>query len=280
MVEYKKKKILLQTGGTRNFYYKVKSDGKKKQVSKKEYLEKKGGGGPFNPIVTQTQPIKANMNKIREELNKIKPGTKEETNFLMSYNPQSFWHKETKNRLKKNYVNIITKNTSTQQQINKDLKYGDNPLQYQIHLAKIREGSKSLTNKESNNLKKKRQEEEIQQQKEKDEIMRQHIENRRKRMSNGEIYKIEVYEPAKKSLEQKLNIPENDLEFSDKFIPKFKEYISNHNKNSNITSKINDMCNYTKIWQQQQEYDNLRSREEIPYPMMKPIWEFQKKYKC
>jgi hypothetical protein len=43
MVEYKKKKIVLQSGGTRNFYYKISFNGKKKQVSKKEYLEKKGG---------------------------------------------------------------------------------------------------------------------------------------------------------------------------------------------------------------------------------------------
>lgn len=46
MLQYKKKKILLQSGGTRNFYYKVTSDGKKKQISKIEYLSKKGGG-PF-----------------------------------------------------------------------------------------------------------------------------------------------------------------------------------------------------------------------------------------
>ena len=48
MVEYKKKKIVLQSGGTRNFYYKISFNGKKKQVSKKEYLEKKGGH-PNNP---------------------------------------------------------------------------------------------------------------------------------------------------------------------------------------------------------------------------------------
>ena len=41
MVEYKKKKFVLQSGGTRNFYYKITSEGKKKQVSKSEYLEKK-----------------------------------------------------------------------------------------------------------------------------------------------------------------------------------------------------------------------------------------------
>jgi hypothetical protein len=43
MLKYKKKKILLQSGGTRNFYYKVTSNGKKKQISKIEYLKKKGG---------------------------------------------------------------------------------------------------------------------------------------------------------------------------------------------------------------------------------------------
>ena len=43
MIEYKKKKILLQSGGMRNFYYKVTSNGKKKQISKIEYLNKKGG---------------------------------------------------------------------------------------------------------------------------------------------------------------------------------------------------------------------------------------------
>jgi hypothetical protein len=43
MVEYKKKKLTLQSGGTRNYYYKVSSDGKKKQVSKNEYLKQKGG---------------------------------------------------------------------------------------------------------------------------------------------------------------------------------------------------------------------------------------------
>jgi hypothetical protein len=45
MVDYKKKKIRLQSGGVRNFYYKVISNGKKKQISKMEYLNKKGGEG-------------------------------------------------------------------------------------------------------------------------------------------------------------------------------------------------------------------------------------------
>jgi hypothetical protein len=43
MVDYIKKKIRLQSGGVRNFYYKVISNGKNKQISKMEYLNKKGG---------------------------------------------------------------------------------------------------------------------------------------------------------------------------------------------------------------------------------------------
>lgn len=50
MIEYKKKKILLQSGRTRNFYYKVISNGKKKQISKIEYLNKKGGGPTNAPV--------------------------------------------------------------------------------------------------------------------------------------------------------------------------------------------------------------------------------------
>lgn len=42
---YYKKKIQLQSGGVRNFYYQVISNGKKKQISKMEYLNKKGGKG-------------------------------------------------------------------------------------------------------------------------------------------------------------------------------------------------------------------------------------------
>jgi len=43
MVEYKKKKIQLKNGGSRNYYYKELSNGKKEQISKEVYLSKKGG---------------------------------------------------------------------------------------------------------------------------------------------------------------------------------------------------------------------------------------------
>ena len=56
MLKYKKKKILLQSGGTRNFYYKVTSNGKKNQVSKIEYLNKKGGAPPENYILITVGP--------------------------------------------------------------------------------------------------------------------------------------------------------------------------------------------------------------------------------
>ena len=56
MLEYKKKKILLQSGGTRNFYYKVTSNGKKNQISKIEYLNKKGGAPPENYILITVGP--------------------------------------------------------------------------------------------------------------------------------------------------------------------------------------------------------------------------------
>ena len=58
MLQYKKKKILLQSGGTRNFYYKVTSNGKKKQISKIEYLNKKGG----DPNNLEAVPIKKTEN--------------------------------------------------------------------------------------------------------------------------------------------------------------------------------------------------------------------------
>jgi len=48
MVEYKKKKIQLQNGGSRNYYYKVLASGEKQRIKKEEYLEKtkkKGGEG-------------------------------------------------------------------------------------------------------------------------------------------------------------------------------------------------------------------------------------------
>lgn len=95
MVEYKKKKIVLQSGGTRNFYYKISFNGKKKQVSKKEYLEKKGGhpnnpnnnnweapptismnnlqkNSVKNPIVRSQTEVPINFNKFKEILNKLR----------------------------------------------------------------------------------------------------------------------------------------------------------------------------------------------------------------
>lgn len=50
MVEYKRKKIQLQSGGTRYYYYKIGSDGKKERISKEKYLEstKKKVGGEGN----------------------------------------------------------------------------------------------------------------------------------------------------------------------------------------------------------------------------------------
>jgi hypothetical protein len=71
MVEYKKKKLILQSGGTRNFYYKVTSDGKKKQVSKSEYLEKKGGTGE-NYQDDQDDPDKQNEILSRQLKNTLK----------------------------------------------------------------------------------------------------------------------------------------------------------------------------------------------------------------
>jgi len=51
MVEYKKKRIQLQNGGSRNYYYKEFSNGKKEQISKEEYLNKKGGDELNNRLV-------------------------------------------------------------------------------------------------------------------------------------------------------------------------------------------------------------------------------------
>jgi hypothetical protein len=101
MVEYKKKKIVLQSGGKRNFYYKITADGKKKQVSKSEYLEKKGGSGlsisnniektiiKLEDIYTQLENGNEHKNIIagqisellKEELEKVKriiPNTQKE----------------------------------------------------------------------------------------------------------------------------------------------------------------------------------------------------------
>ena len=59
MVEYKRKKIQLQTGGSRYYYYKIGSDGKKERISKEKYLEstnkKVGGDGNIEYNVLKEQ---------------------------------------------------------------------------------------------------------------------------------------------------------------------------------------------------------------------------------
>lgn len=133
MVEYKKKKIILQSGGTRNFYYKVTSNGKKKQVSKSEYLEKKGGSENSKNFMSKKELIdslKNTLKKIREqknqnnfknykieienqvgkleqelkkELNAIEPFTNEANKFNSKYEEYkgNTYFKTTKNRLDK-----------------------------------------------------------------------------------------------------------------------------------------------------------------------------------
>jgi hypothetical protein len=198
----------------------------------------------------------------------------------MSYNPLSFWHRETKQRLKNEAQQNMSRlniNLSKAQRINLNRKYSENPSEYQKYLSRLSQGSRILTKEESNNLEKKRQENQMKQLKEQEEILKQMEATRRKGMNKGEIYKIDVFEPAKKSLSEKLNISQNDLNFPTVFIPKFSQYI----KNSNINSKIKDMYNYTKIWKEQQEYDNLKSGEEdIPYIFMKHIWGFQETFRA
>ena len=76
MVEYKKKKIQLQNGGSRNYYYKEYSDGKKKQVSKEEFLSARGGDNSnklVNRLVRLNLVIPKKDNEIlhKEELNRI-----------------------------------------------------------------------------------------------------------------------------------------------------------------------------------------------------------------
>jgi len=116
MVEYKKKKLILQSGGTRNYYYKVNSDGKKKQVSKNEYLEKKGGTVKNNANNWEAPPMITmnNFNKNeKNKLNKIHFGTEESNKFLRNYR----WNRnndiqylfETKKRLLKEKEESIPK---------------------------------------------------------------------------------------------------------------------------------------------------------------------------
>ena len=170
-------------------------------------------------------------------------------------------------------------NLSSYQQTDFNTKYGENPKEYQLYLAKLKEGSKPLTKEENNKREQQRREQEIKQQKEKEEHKMKMQEWRQKGMNNGEIHKTSVYEPAKKLLAPKINISEIELENPGIFIPKFDKYITEHNKNSNLNSKIKDMYKYTKIWKIQKEFDNLKSGEDfIPQPIMKPIWKFQEKY--
>jgi hypothetical protein len=91
MVEYKKKKIILQSSGVRNFYYKVTANGKKKQVSKKVYLEKKGGEGNENiwvppPIISMNNLEAEEEEKIKQRGNKIRMFSKDEEEFLSKCN--------------------------------------------------------------------------------------------------------------------------------------------------------------------------------------------------
>ena len=58
MVEYRKKRIQLQSGGSRNYYYKVLANGEKKRVNKEEYLartQKNGGGDLYTGPVKKVQ---------------------------------------------------------------------------------------------------------------------------------------------------------------------------------------------------------------------------------
>ena len=167
-------------------------------------------------------------------------------------------------------------------QINLNRKYGtpNEYRKYKEHLAKIREGSKPLTKEENNNLERKRKENQIKKEMNKQESIRNMEEFRKKEMNKGEIYKIETYEPAKKSLMQKLNISEKDLDFPDNFIPIFLKYIDEHKNNNNKNREIKtEMYEYTKIWTIKEGYDNQKyGIEQIPYNLMKFIWNFQERY--
>jgi len=96
-------------------------------------------------------------------------------------------------------------------------------------------------------------------------------------MNRGEKYRINTYMPARRSLVEKLGISEKDLDYPTNFIPIFREYIRLHSENSNI---IKEMVNYTNIWRDQKEFDNLKSGYDDPIPsmFMSPIWAFQKNY--
>jgi len=78
MVEYKKKKIQLQNGGSRNYYYKVLASGEKQRIKKEEYLEKtkkKGGEGEnkkefYSGTVKKIQTGTTLFGKEKENTNK------------------------------------------------------------------------------------------------------------------------------------------------------------------------------------------------------------------
>jgi len=76
MVEYKKKKLILQSGGTRNYYYKVSYDGKKKQVSKNEYLKQKGGMKGTENL--NKERILLELNQV---INNMQKGDQSRTNY-------------------------------------------------------------------------------------------------------------------------------------------------------------------------------------------------------
>ncbi len=78
MVEYKKKKIQLQNGGSRNYYYKVLASGEKQRINKEEYLaktKKKGGDGEnekefYKGTVKKIQTGTTFFGKEKENTNK------------------------------------------------------------------------------------------------------------------------------------------------------------------------------------------------------------------
>jgi hypothetical protein len=111
MFKYKKKKIILQNGGTRNFYYKISSNGKKIQVSKKKYLEKKGGfNDPKNNWEAPPVMSMNNFNNLVKEKNKrnnIKILTPNEETFLSTYNPNNPSDVILKERLQKDFLEYV-----------------------------------------------------------------------------------------------------------------------------------------------------------------------------
>lgn len=220
MVEYKKKKIILQSGGTRNFYYKISSDGKKTQVSKKEYLEKKGG----NP-------------------NDIKILTPNEEKFLSSYDNSNPNHKKLKERLKKDFERYLDeRELSNTYKIEHLKKYENYPEYKRIQNEKKERRQKLYNSLNIKNLKPKSTN-----YKYKNKITYNNIEDLENdvkylKLMDDELEKL--FESEKKLLAEKLSISENDLRVFKVFIPKFLEYIRNHKKNNNINSIMEKMYYY------------------------------------